>query len=316
MRSSHLVFAISAAASMAALLACSSSAEEPAADSDADGGSALGASTPPTSTTPASAALPTGAVGTGEATGLPCDVQAVLENRCITCHGGPAVGGANAPGAPSLMTYADLTSKSSADPTKTRAQLAVEYLKATRMPLPPAVPPAPDELAAFVSWVEAGTPSTTVACTDPPPKAKAADAGAPSTAPKCTSGKMYTGNEGSPQMHPGRACNACHQLNDGPNLRVAGTVYPTQHEPDDCNGSAPPPQLTVIVTDSRNRTFRMNVNQAGNFYTSDRPRPPLKAQITDGTKTRQMQGSVTSGDCNSCHTTAGLNGAPGRIMAP
>jgi predicted CXXCH cytochrome family protein len=29
-----------------------------------------------------------------------------------------------------------------------------------------------------------------------------------------------------------------------------------------------------------------------------------------------MVGKVTSGDCNSCHTTAGANGAPGRILVP
>ena len=40
------------------------------------------------------------------------------------------------------------------------------------------------------------------------------------------------------------------------------------------------------------------------------------AVVTDGVKTRQMQGTVTSGDCNSCHTVNGTNGAPGRIMAP
>jgi predicted CXXCH cytochrome family protein len=29
-----------------------------------------------------------------------------------------------------------------------------------------------------------------------------------------------------------------------------------------------------------------------------------------------MSGAVTAGDCNSCHTEQGANGAPGRIMAP
>ena len=31
---------------------------------------------------------------------------------------------------------------------------------------------------------------------------------------------------------------------------------------------------------------------------------------------RAMLGSVTSGDCNSCHTQDGRNGAPGRVLAP
>jgi predicted CXXCH cytochrome family protein len=29
-----------------------------------------------------------------------------------------------------------------------------------------------------------------------------------------------------------------------------------------------------------------------------------------------MNGTVNSGDCNGCHTVAGANGAPGRILAP
>ena len=54
----------------------------------------------------------------------------------------------------------------------------------------------------------------------------------------------------------------------------------------------------------------------GNFSTRTRIVPPYKAQVTDGVKTRAMAGSVTGGDCNSCHTETGANGAPGRIMAP
>jgi predicted CXXCH cytochrome family protein len=29
-----------------------------------------------------------------------------------------------------------------------------------------------------------------------------------------------------------------------------------------------------------------------------------------------MVGTVTSGDCNGCHTAAGAQNAPGRILAP
>jgi hypothetical protein len=72
----------------------------------------------------------------------------------------------------------------------------------------------------------------------------------------------------------------------------------------------------VNVTDSRNQTFRLPVNTAGNFLTTAKVRPPLRAEVTDGKNTRKMSGSVTSGDCNSCHTVAGANGAPGRILAP
>lgn len=103
----------------------------------------------------------------------------------------------------------------------------------------------------------------------------------------------------------------------GPNLRIAGTVYPALNEVDGCNGKGPPPQLTVEVTGSDGRVFRLPVNGAGNFELGNmRPRAPFRARVTDGTKSRAMVGTVTSGDCNSCHTKDGRNGAPGRILAP
>jgi hypothetical protein len=269
-----------------------------------------------------------GAAGTGLATGLPCDVQAVIENRCIACHDGTG-----AP--PKLLDYATLVAPSTKDPSKSRAAVAVELMRGAAMPPRPAVPPADDEIASFEDWVNNGTYRETTACTTPPPRTPSpaavpdagtatgggGDAGTPTAPGVCTSGQRWTqANQGSPLMHPGNACNACHQVSGGPNLRVAGTVYATSHEANDCNGVAPPPQLSVIVTDSRGSTFTLAVNAAGNFLLQQQggqpPRAPFKARITDGTKERAMQGTVTSGDCNSCHTTTGANGAPGRIMAP
>lgn len=264
-----------------------------------------------------------GPAGTGANTGLPCDVQAVLENRCIACHDGKT--------ARAMLSYSDLVAKANADPTKTVAQLAVVRMKATepatRMPPAPAVAAEPDEIQVFEDWVNAGTPRETKACTDPPPDGGAAGDGgadggllgdAGDGGKVCTSGKYWTqGNQGSPDMHPGMACNACHQQMGGPNLRIAGTVYSVSNEADDCNGKGPPPQLTVIITAADGRTYNVPVGQSGNFSLRQmRPRAPFKARITDGTKTRAMVGSVTSGDCNSCHTTTGKNGAPGRILAP
>src|SRR5438445_547285 len=37
-------------------------------------------------------------------------------------------------------------------------------------------------------------------------------------------------------MHPGKTCIGCHAATGGPSYTIAGTVYPTMHEPDDCNG--------------------------------------------------------------------------------
>jgi hypothetical protein len=190
----------------------------------------------------------------------------------------------------------------------------------------PAAPPEADEIKAFEDWIAAGTPREPKACTDAPPDGGAGDAGPYFDAsdggdggPPCTSGAFWTGgNTGSPLMRPGAACNACHQVSGGPNLRIGGTVYPTLNDVNDCNGKGPPPQLTVQITGNDGRVFRLPVNSVGNFSVENgpRPRPPFRAQVSDGTKTRVMNGTVTSGDCNSCHTAAGRNGAPGRILAP
>jgi hypothetical protein len=122
-------------------------------------------------------------------------------------------------------------------------------------------------------------------------------------------------------MHPGVACNACHSIMGGPNLQIAGTAYKAPHDVNDCNGAAPPPTVTVTITDSKGKVVTATVNAAGNFYVprqngAQRLTAPYSAKLSDGVKTRAMVGKVTSGDCNSCHTQAGINGAPGRILVP
>jgi mono/diheme cytochrome c family protein len=312
----HLVLCASVAIAIGAAFACNSSSSSTADDGDAGGDPAAdeGGAVLPQS------GAPSGPAGTGLATGLPCDVQAVLENRCLACHSGTMTN------VPPLLDYDQLIAKSKVDPTKTLAQLSLDRMKSTTspMPPPPAVKPDPDEIQTFEAWVTAGTPKGAV-CTDPPPPAAGGDGGsmatdggdAGSTALKCTSGQTWTmGNTKSPLMRPGFACNACHQVLGGPNLRIAGTVYPTLHEPNDCDGKSPPPALTVVITDKNGKVTNLPVNAAGNFYTPTKIQTPYKAKITDGVTTRAMNGSVTAGDCNSCHTEVGANGAPGRVMSP
>jgi len=311
-RRSFLFLTFPALALAIVAIACSDSSSSNNGDvTGEDAGSSV---IPPGSTDPSSDP-PEGPAGSGLATGLPCDVQGVIENRCIACHAGEVP--------PPLLDYDDLKAPSEKYPGKTMAEAALEEMKAKTMPPTPAVPPEDDEVASFEEWVKGGAQRNPEACTTPPGGADggvSADAGVDAGGVRCTSGKTWTDDDddGSRLMNPGEACNACHQQQGGPNLRIAGTVYPTLHEPDDCIGSAPPPQLRVIVTDSRNRRFEMAVNASGNFLTQNgvRPTPPLRAAVTDGVNTRQMQGTVTSGDCNSCHTVNGANGAPGRIMAP
>ena len=86
-------------------------------------------------------------------------------------------------------------------------------------------------------------------------------------------------------MNPGLGCIACHsKRSDAPTLTLAGTVYPTAHEPNLCDGasSAIYSDATIVVTGAE----------------------------------RMMGVAQTLGDCNSCHTQDGANGAPGRIVLP
>lgn len=131
----------------------------------------------------------------------------------------------------------------------------------------------------------------------------------------CTSGtKWLRGDRGSSSMHPGVACIDCHVKNGGPRLSIAGTVYPTAHEPDDCNGVNG--GLKVVITDGAGKTQTLSVNSVGNFYSTTAFTKPFTAKVVNGTTERAMTASQTSGDCNSCHTVSGTNDAPGRIMAP
>jgi hypothetical protein len=253
--------------------------------------------------------------GTGSATGLPCDVQQLLENRCIGCHLIAVP--------PPLLDYDDLMKPAPSDPSKTMAQKAVERMKSVGSPMPPkpAVPPTPAEIATFEAWVKAGTPKNNDLCTTRPGTdggtVEAGTAGTNYNTPLvCTSNVTWKPNlQSSPVMRPGGACITCHTMRGGPAFTIAGPVYPTAHEPNNChgiNGAG----LKVVVTDKNGVVTDLTVNASGNFYSTAPLVAPFRAKVVSGAKERSMAGSVTAGDCNSCHTATGVNGAPGRIMAP
>lgn len=63
----------------------------------------------------------------------------------------------------------------------------------------------------------------------------------------------------------------------------------------------------------------MRINAAGNFRspsTSANVPLPYRARVRAGGKVNAMAGAQSDGDCNSCHTAAGAEGAPGRVMFP
>lgn len=141
----------------------------------------------------------------------------------------------------------------------------------------------------------------------------------------CTSDAVRDPNESEgPEMMPGHACTPCHAQsnaatgeNDAPIFAFAGTIYPTGHEPDNCVGSAAE-GAEVTITDASGKTWTATANHSGNFFLEDAPtfRLPLRARVDFQGRTRTMALEQNNGDCNSCHTQFGLEGAPGRIVLP
>jgi hypothetical protein len=240
---------------------------------------------------------------------LPCDVQNVLATHCQACHT------KFPPGA--LVTRADLLSASLTDDTLTMAEESLVRLQATDSTH---MPPAPHErvtsaeIQSLRAWVEVGMPEDSCGME--------ADAGPDpyDTPVVCTSDKRWTGgNEESPNMRPGGACIHCHsEEREGPIFAAAGTVYPTPHEPNDCNGVSGKAEGAVVeVTDANGEVHTLEPNRAGNFMLEARGFAyPYTAKVVYQGRERVMVESQKNGDCNKCHTEAGSHDAPGRIFLP
>lgn len=259
-------------------------------------------------------------------TGPLCDVEALLRKKCVSCHSNPpALRSVPMP----IVTYDDLVAPSRSDPTQSVAALSIERMQDTMSPMPPAPasPATAADVAVLQAWIDAGMPS---ACDEG--SAGATGAGGAGTVVEnpydtpttCTSTQYWTrGDQESPNMHPGGTCISCHTSGgeeEGPRFTFAGTVYPSAHEPMDCNGlngQSDPAQ--VIVVDANGNTITMDVNTVGNFSYEARGTTialPYRAKVVRGGLERVMAAEQNSGDCNGCHTEAGTKDAPGRIMAP
>jgi hypothetical protein len=275
-----------------------------------------------------------GAAGTANAgAGLPCDVQTLLMNRCQTCHGATPV--ASVPS--SLVTYQSLTGPSRSDPTKTLAVMAVLRMQDTALPMPPrpGTSATAAETSVLQAWIAAGYP--TGSCGAPAGAGGGQDGGtsnggapdggsagggvgdpfaSPST---CTSKKTWTqGTNGSASMEPGMACISCHNRGGGeaPRFAIAGTVYPTAHEPDLCNGANGSNGAQIVITGADGKSVTVTANGVGNFSSNAAVAMPYQAKITYMGRERLMIAAQTSGDCNSCHTQVGATMAPGRLLLP
>jgi hypothetical protein len=248
--------------------------------------------------------------------GIPADVAAVISATCIACHGTPPL--ATVPS--SLATYADLMAPSKMDPTRSVAVVALARMQSATMPMPPApvARATAAQIATFQAWVSAGTPSA--ACADGG-VSTGGDGGVivdPFDTPVvCTSNSTWTqGRQGSSSMEPGMACISCHAMGEGPRLALAGTIYPTAHEPDLCNGGSTTTGARIVVTGADGAVLTLTPNASGNFRYEGALATPYSVQVTYMGRARAMLERQTSGDCNSCHTQAGAMMAPGRILLP
>ena len=112
-----------------------------------------------------------GAGGAPEkATGIPCEVERVLVERCQECHGEKPSFGAPS----SLVTYDDLNQKAVTDPAREIYTVMQERLRSATKPMPPSSRPrlTVEELAAIDAWMDEGLPQRTdaQACPAPEPK--------------------------------------------------------------------------------------------------------------------------------------------------
>jgi hypothetical protein len=245
--------------------------------------------------------------GGGAATGLPCERQDLLEQECQQCHNG-----SSANTLPALVSYEDLMAPSGANPAVNYAQAAVARMKDAMKPMPPSGLLGAEKVAILEDWLASGSPRG-----DCEPTGGGAGGGE-SYDPVCTSEEYWTeGDEGDREMHPGGTCVTCHSKGEGPQLYVGGTVYPTLHEPTDCRGVE---AAVITITDANNKVFTLTTNAAGNFFEErdedESLAVPVTARIEYNGKTLEMKNPVETGDCNSCHSEAGSNGAAGRIVLP
>jgi hypothetical protein len=119
-------------------------------------------------------------------------------------------------------------------------------------------------------------------------------------------------------MEPGGTCIGCHASYDGPSFAVAGTVMGALHDDTNCAGLA---DVTIAVTGADGMRVELISNANGNFTLDRWPGTnlfPYTAEVSRGGVVGRMltPRQPGQGDCNACHSAAGVNAAPGRIVAP
>ena len=238
-------------------------------------------------------------------------MERLAVTKCQPCHGTNRV----APAPMSLVTVADFKAISLENPSLTYAQDAIVRMHTTYAPMPaPPYPPAtPADVATLQNWIKAGYPATGCSTSAQMFEEEAgvldASGGSVYDGPiVCSSGQTSNAGNG-PLMYPGETCNECHSFT------IAGTVFKTEHERDNCNG-VNVSGASVVLTDSTGAVTTLPVNNVGNFYSTDFITGPFQAKVVYQGRERDMVEPQGAGSCNLCHTEDGYYNAPGRIMLP
>lgn len=252
----------------------------------------------------------------GAMTGVPCDVSAIIETHCIRCHNGRPLAASKVP----MTGYADLLAPAPDHESQTVAERGLVRMRDANDPMPPRpeTPLTAEEIQTWADWVAADYPQGSCADGDAGFLEVDAGPGPYDTPTVCSTDSYWTrGNHESPNMRPGGACIDCHrEEREGPLFAIAGTVYETAHEPDDCNGLSGG-GVTVVITDANGSELTLVPNDVGNFDSGrSRVAMPYRAKVLRDGRERAMHDEQTNGDCNHCHTETGIEDAPGRIMAP
>jgi hypothetical protein len=291
-----------------------------------------------------------GDVATGEGEGEPppppegdgfCAAQSVFDASCVQCHNGSiafpdlrAGASQNVIGlASEIRTDLDLVV--AGDPGASfllTKMTAVGANEGDVMPLGGTSSAA--QIEAVRAWIAAGASTDCGGPPPPPPPPVELVPGGdvsgnvsgpgngfggnqPGESPgSCSTNQWWElGDQESSRMHPGHACLTCHrQENEGPQQGYLGTVQQAVDDSNDCKGIN---SVRVDILDDSDGSViaTANTNSAGNFII-EQSVVPYRVRLTLDGRTREMLTPQTDGDCMRCHTTSGVFGAPGRIVAP
>lgn len=265
-------------------------ANDDTTDDDDDGGAVSSSSSKKGSASSAS----NGGSNTGAASGtpgggtdMPCDVQTLLNTKCVSCHANPPIAGSLSP----LVTSADMKAMAKEDATKNETEVSIDKMKAGTMP--PGGGATPAEIAALENWMK-GNYAGTCAATGPdggvaaPPPAAAVDPFANAPA--------YVKRTASRAHNAGKDCmGGCH--NHG--FTFAGTLR-------DGNGTAIA-GAEVRLVDSNGKAILVNTDSSGNFHSSQSWSGTAHVGARTDTDKAIMVTALKPGDggCNGCHANGG-----------